>query len=299
MGKESGASSKIAMVKLFFAPILWGGGLIAGRIISAELPPFTTSCVRFIIASVIMLIALYSKERHFIIPTKRELFDLFLVSLTGMVLFNVFLFASLKTITAVRSSILIAFTPAIVAIAAYFIFKEKISKAMLVGIIGAIIGAILTITEGDFQSILTGGLAIGDLYMLGAVAAWAAYSLVIKQSMSRLSPLAVLAYASVIGVIILLPLTLFEGAWGAVFHISTNALWALLYLSVFSAGVAYLWYFEGIAVVGSSRASIFLNLEPVAAIFLGIFMLGEHMNLAIGLGAVLVIGSLYIANLKK
>ncbi|MGI6467234.1 MAG: DMT family transporter [Sphaerochaetaceae bacterium] len=299
MGKESAASSKIAMVKLFFAPILWGGGLIAGRLISAELPPFTTSCVRFIIASVIMLIALYSKERHFIIPTKKELFDLFLVSLTGMVLFNVFLFTSLKTITAVRSSILIAFTPAIVAIAAFFLFKEKISKAMLVGIIGAIIGAILTITEGDFQSIMAGGLAIGDLYMLGAVAAWAAYSLVIKQSMSRLSPLAVLAYASVMGVIILLPLTLFEGAWGDVFHISTNALWALLYLSVFSAGVAYLWYFEGIAVVGSSRASIFLNLEPVAAIFLGIFMLGEHMNWAIGLGAVLVIGSLYIANLKK
>ncbi|MFA5514544.1 MAG: DMT family transporter [Sphaerochaetaceae bacterium] len=297
--KINKSSEKIALVKLFLAPILWGGGLIAGRIVSNELPPFTTSCVRFIIASILMLLYLYLKEKQFIKPTKKELFWVFLVSLTGMVFFNVFLFASLKTITAVRSSVMLAFTPVVVSVAAFFLFKEKISFSLLLGIIGATIGAVLTITEGDFAALASSGLSMGDVLMISSVLSWAAYSIIIKKAMTRLSPLALLTYASIFGVVILFPFTFLEGGWSALFNLSGSAVWGLLYLSIFSAGVAYLWYFEGIAVVGSSKAAVFLNLEPVSAIFLGIVVLNEKMNVPIFIGAVLVIGSLYLATLKK
>ncbi|MDD3941939.1 MAG: hypothetical protein PHR90_05630 [Sphaerochaetaceae bacterium] len=42
---QKSRSLRIAMIKLFLAPVIWGGALSAGRIVSAELPAFTTSCV--------------------------------------------------------------------------------------------------------------------------------------------------------------------------------------------------------------------------------------------------------------
>lgn len=289
---------KIPMIKLFLAPVIWGGALSAGRIVSAELPAFTTSCIRFFIASLFMVPALYLKEKHFPKPSRREFLWIILLSLVGVVFFNALLFTSLKTITAVRSSVMLAFTPAIVAVVARIIFKEKITPLIATGIILATIGAVLTITNGDIKSVISNGLAIGDIFMLGAVVAWAAYSIIIKLAMSRLSPITLLAYGSVMGVIILIPLTLLEGAWSTVPDLSAAAIWSLLFLSIGAAGLAYLWYYEGIKHVGSSKASVFLNVEPVAAIFIGVLLLGEELTLVVSIGAILVIGGLFLTNYK-
>jgi drug/metabolite transporter (DMT)-like permease len=286
------------MIKLFFAPVIWGGALAAGRIVSAELPAFTTSCVRFIIASLFMVPALYFKEKKFPKPTKTDFVWIVLLSSVGVVLFNVLLFTSLKTITAVRSSVLLAFTPVIVTIVARILFKEKITTLVALGIISATIGAVLTITNGEVVKVIASGLAVGDIYMLGAVFAWAAYSIIIRQAMSRLSPLALLTYGSIAGVLILLPITFIEQGWSLIPHLSAPALWSLLYLSIGAAGLAYLWYYEGIAAVGSAKASVFLNVEPVAAIALGVLILGEELSLIITIGAILVIGGLVITNYR-
>lgn len=296
--KEIGSPTRIAMVKLFFAPVIWGGALTAGRIVSAELPAFTTSCIRFMIAGTLMFASLYLRERKLPKPTKKEFLWIILLSLVGVVMFNALLFTSLKTITAVRSSVMLAFTPAIVTVAAYFLFKEKLTPMIILGIISATIGAVLTITEGNVMEVIRSGLAIGDLYMIGAVLAWAAYSIIIKLAMTRLSPLALLAYGSAAGVVILIPLTIIEGGWALVPDLSAQAIWSLLYLSIGAAGLAYLWYYEGIAVVGSSKASVFLNMEPVAAILLGVIVLGEQLGTVIAIGAILVIGGLFLTNHK-
>lgn len=290
--------AKLPMIKLFLAPVIWGGALTAGRIVSAELPAFTTSCIRFIIASLIMVPALRMKEKRFPKPTKQDLLWIFLLSLVGMVMFNALLFTGLKTITAVRSSVMLAFTPTIVSVIAFVLFKERITPMVGLGIIAATIGAVLTITNGDIAAILESGIAIGDLYMLGAVVAWAAYSIIIRSAMSNLSPLALLAYGSVMGVVILIPITLFEHSWTVMPTLSVQAMWSLLYLSIGAAGLAYLWYYEGIAVVGSSKASVFLNVEPVAAIFIGVVVLGEPLTAIIATGAILVIGGLLLTNYR-
>jgi drug/metabolite transporter (DMT)-like permease len=286
------------MIKLFLAPVIWGGALAAGRIVSAELPAFTTSCVRFIIAALFMIPALYFKEKRFPKPTRTDLVWIVLLSSVGVVLFNVLLFTSLKTITAVRSSVLLAFTPVVVTIVARILFKEKITTLVALGIMSATIGAVLTITNGDVAKVIASGLAVGDIYMLGAVLAWAAYSIIIKQAMSRLSPLALLTYGSIAGVLILLPITFIEQGWSLIPQLSVPALWSLLYLSIGAAGLAYLWYYEGIAAVGSSKASVFLNVEPVAAIALGVLILGEELSLIITIGASLVIGGLILTNYR-
>jgi len=285
---------KLPYIKLFMAPVLWGGALVAGRVVSAELPPLTTTCIRFFIASLFMVPALRWKEGSFPRPSKADAGWILLLSLTGVVLFNFFLFSGLQTVTAVRSSVMIAFTPSLVAIIAYFLLHEAITLRKGAGILLAFIGAVLTITNGNIKEVIAAGFSSGDLFLVGCVIAWAAYSIIAKFAMSRLSPLAVLTYGSIAGVLMLFPLTLTESGWTELAQVSASVWWSMAYLSLGAAGIAYLWYYEGIHAVGSSKASVFLNMEPVSAIVLGILILNEPFSGVIAAGAVLVISGLYL-----
>lgn len=281
-------------LKLLFAPILWGGALIAGRIISPLLPPFTITFLRFVLVSLFFIPVLYLKNGSFPRPSKKGLLLLLSMSISGIVLFNFFLFSGLRTVTAIRSSVIIAFTPAVVAVVSGLFFHEKINTLMKIGLLAAFTGAIITITEGNLKIVFTGGLSRGDLYLIGCVLTWTAYSISAKYTMRELSPFTVLTYGSIIGAVLLIPFTLREGV---IFQLSGQPAacwWSLIYLSFGAAGIAYLFYYEGIKNVGASRAAVFLNLEPVSAIVLGIIVLGEHLSLPVAVGGILVLGGLFL-----
>ena len=83
------SSSVLSYIKLALATTIWGGALSAGRIVGTTVPPFTTSCIRFIIALVIMAPSLYLTEKEFPRPTKKEFLFILLLSVAGMGMFNV------------------------------------------------------------------------------------------------------------------------------------------------------------------------------------------------------------------
>ncbi len=282
------------LIMATLAPVIWGGALSSGRVVSQYLSPVTTGFIRFSIA----LILLYPFYRTQIgrLPrlSKREWLLVFLIALFGMVLFNIFLFTSLKTITAIRSSILLAFTPIIVLFLCMLLYRQTVSGGQWTGIALSVTGAVLTITGGDIMSVIENGLAFGDVTMLLAVLSWALYSLVIEQATKTLSSFTILIYAGSIGLVLLFPFTFTEGGWSAVISLPPMAIFNLLYLGIFAAGLSYIWYFEGIKILGSGTASAFLNLEPVAAICIGILFLSEALTAALALGAALVIAGLLL-----
>ncbi|MBN2861425.1 MAG: DMT family transporter, partial [Sphaerochaetaceae bacterium] len=120
------------------------------------------------------------------------------------------------------------------------------------------------------------------------------YSLVIEQATRTLSSFTILIYAGSIGLVLLFPFTFTEGGWSAVTSLPPVAVFNLLYLGIFAAGLSYIWYFEGIKILGSGTASAFLNLEPVAAILIGILFLSEALTAPLALGAALVIAGLFL-----
>ena len=286
-------------IKLFLAPVLWGGALIAGRIVAVDIPPFTTTFLRYVAVSFFLLPILHRKNKKFPVPGLGEWVLIFIVSISGVLLFNYFLFSSLRTITAIRSSIFIAATPSAIAIISTIFFHEKISISMIIGILFAFTGTVITLSNGNLMILFEKSLSIGDLYLLGCILAWSAYSISAKYSMLRLSALTVLAYSSLVGVFLLIPFVLMEGVLPEIGSIQPKIWLSLLYLSIGAAGIAHLWYYEGIQVIGVSKSAVFLNIEPIAAITLGILILGEKLTLPSFFGAVLVITGLFLTNYGK
>lgn len=288
-----------AYLKLFFAPVLWGGALVAGRIVTVGLPPFTITWLRFVLVTLFLVPVLHFKEQGLPRPSLRDLLIILSLSLSGVVVFNYLLFSGLQTVTAVRSAVLIALSPAVVALMLLIVFRERMGWQGAAGIVVAFCGALVTITDGDPARAFAGGVSRGDLLLLGAVVAWAVYTILARYAMRELSPLAVLTYASAIGVVLLTPVVIQEGAVAGAFRQSYVTWIAMLYLSFGAAGLAYLWYYEGIRAVGASRAAIFLNLEPAAAMILGAVLLREALTWPVFIGAVLVLLGLYLVNRRR
>jgi drug/metabolite transporter (DMT)-like permease len=286
-------------IKLFFAPVLWGGALVAGRIVAVNLPPFTTTLIRYIVVSLFLLPILYWKNGNFPVPTKKTILQLIIVSISGVLLFNYFLFSGLRTVTAIRSAIFIATTPIVIALLSAIFFHEKFSLPIITGIFIAFLGAIITLSNGNLPALFKEQVSIGDLYLVGCIFAWAAYSISVKYAIKEISTLTVLTYSSVIGVILLIPLVIQEGAVTTLGTQPFSTWISILYLSIGAAGFAHLWYYDGIQAIGISRSAIFLNLEPVAAITLGIVILGEKLTYSLSAGAVLVMCGLVLINYKK
>ena len=75
-----------------------------------------------------------------------------------------------------------------------------------------------------------------------------------------------------------------------------NAWIAIVYMGTLGTAVAFVWFLEGVRQIGPARAAIFVNLVPVAAITLGVLLLGEKFTLPMLVGALLVVGGVWTIN---
>jgi drug/metabolite transporter (DMT)-like permease len=117
--------------------------------------------------------------------------------------------------------------------------------------------------------------------------------------MKDLTAFAAVLYSCAIGAAALFPLALLENITGKIADFSSADWLSLIYLAFFGTTLGFHWYYEGIAAIGAARASVFINLVPVAGVFLGWLLLKESINVSILAGAILVVSGVYLTNTSK
>jgi drug/metabolite transporter (DMT)-like permease len=85
-------------LRLTCVPMLWGGTFIAGRVISAHLPPATAGFIRFVFATLALLAALHFTEglRALTTLTRRQLLGTMALGATGILMYNLLFFTALS-----------------------------------------------------------------------------------------------------------------------------------------------------------------------------------------------------------
>ena len=69
---------------------------------------------------------------------------------------------------------------------------------------------------------------------------------------------------------------------------------AIVAMSLCGSVLAYIWWNDGVRQVGAGMAAIFMNLVPIFAALIGV-VLGQPVTLAQMLGAVFVVGGVWLA----
>ena len=286
-------------LKLLFVMLVWGGTFTSARLLGSELDPAISAFLRFLLATTFLLVLLYFKEGRFPKVNKKQFLFLLGMGLTGIAMYNLLFFYGLVHTGAGQGSLITATNPLLTALGAAFIFKERFTLIRILGFLLCISGAVLIITKGDFASLIKNGIGTGELAFIGCALSWAAYTLIGRFMSNQLSSLAVIAYASGIGTIVLFIAALNADLVTAVKSLSMNAGLNLLYLSLLATVIAFVWFQEGIKVLGAAKAAVFIYFMPVSAVFWAWLILDEKFTLLLAIGATLVISGIYLVNKKE
>lgn len=292
---DSAPSRVPTTAKLLATMALWGGTFVAGRQLAGVVPPFAAAFWRFAIASVLLLALLRSSERRWPALTGLQALAMLLLALTGVFGYNAFFFTGLQHIPAGRAALIVALNPVGIAVLSALVGAEPLRPVRALGVLVAVAGAAIVITQGRISSIGT-EVGPGELALLGCVGCWAAYSVLGKRAMKDLSPLASVAYAAAVGALLLAPFGIAQGALTCASSYGAAAWISLLFLAVGGTVLGFLWYYQAIRDVGTVRAGVFISFVPVFGVLLGFLILREPLTPALLAGGPLVIAGAWIVN---
>lgn len=285
-----------AYLLLILAAIFYAGNLIIGKPVTAEIPPITLSFFRYIIAAFVIFPLGYREWKNNRALWKKEWKAILALSVTGLVLFNIFVYLALNYTTTINAGIVEASTPIFTLLLAFILFGDRFIAKQLFAVFISLFGVFFVITKGSLEVITNLQINIGDLIMLLAMVSWSVYSIFIKQHTWKFPTYGALLVMSVIAIILFIPLLPIE--WEEIKQINWS--WAIiggtLYLGIFPSLIALMAYNKGVQELGPSSASIFLNLIPVFTMIGAVIFLKEQISFVQILGGLFVIIGVMITN---
>lgn len=281
--------------KLVLVALAWGGTFIGARILTAEMAPVTAAFWRYVVASFTLVLVAFALEGGLPRLHRRQWVGVCLLGATGVAAFNLLFMFGLETVTASRGSLIVALNPAATLLGAALFLHEPLTRNKAIGIVVALGGVSVVLGHGDPRNVVLGTVGIGELALVGCVLAWATYTLLGKRILQGLSPIAATTYAALVGTGLLAVAAAASGQL-----VPPPGTWrvglALGFVGVFGSALAFVWFYEGVRALGPARAAVFINLVPVAAIALGVLLLGEPLELSMLAGGALVIGGIWLIN---
>jgi drug/metabolite transporter (DMT)-like permease len=283
-------------LKLLLTAIFWGGTFVAGKIAAQNVGPFSIGFLRYIIASILLLLVTWKVEGKLPGLKKSQILPVIFLGMIGIFTYNVMFYKGLKIIEASRAALIIATCPIFITVSSAIFLKEKINLIKSFGIVISVSGAIIVISKGNLRGIFEDGLGLGELYIFCCVLSWVTYSLIGKVVMKNLSPLASVSYSATVGAIALLIPSLLEGLVQNIVNQSALDWLCISYLGVFGTVIGFVWYYQGVERIGPTKAGLFINFVPISAILCAFFILKEPITLSLAIGAVFVISGVYLTN---
>ena len=286
----------VLYLKLVLVTLFWGGTFLTGQITSKAVSPVVGAFGRFAVASIFLSLALTLRKRNWPRPTGRQMLLILGGAATGIVAYNLFFFSGLKLIATNRASLIVALNPVMIMTLAAILGMERLNLGRMIGIAVALFGVAVVLTRGQLSEIQA-SVGRGELFIFGCVVSWGLFTLIGRQLVGELPPLAVTTYASITGSLgLLIPAA---GELSHLWQVGWPVWLSVAYLGLFGTGLGFVWYYDGVRDIGPTRAGIFINLVPAWAILLGVLFLDEEILPATLLGGVIIIIGVTVTNLSR
>lgn len=208
----------------------------------------------------------------------------------GLVLFQTAYFGAVQaTGLAVGTVVTLGAAPALIALGARVVLRERLGRGGLVAVIGAL-GGLTVLVLGNHGGAVR---PLGILLALLSAAGFALTTLTVRwfgRTGDGESPFVTTAWAFAIGAAVLLLPAAIEGLLPHTDH-PGRLLGLLVYVAAVPTAAAYPLYFAGAAVVRAATAAVVMLIEPVIAAAIAVTLLGEHLATTTLAGAVLVLSA--------
>jgi drug/metabolite transporter (DMT)-like permease len=256
---------------------LWGGSFFFYKVLVAELPPFTIVLGRVGIAA--LALNAYLLLRGDRMPASPRLWGSFIVMglLNNVVPFTLIAWGEIG-IGSGLASILNATTPIFTVIAAQFLTSdERLGWGKGFGVLFGFLGVAILIGPDALGGF--GGRELpGQLACLLAAFVYA-FAGIYGRRFKGIAPIKLATGQVTASTLVLLPLSaLADRPWTLPMP-SLHAWEALFGAALLSTALAYMLYFRILAAAGATNLLLVTFLLPVSALLLGVFVLGETIEM--------------------
>lgn len=302
---------------------LVGSYVALSKPLTLVLPVFLLAWLRFGIGGLAMLHWLKKPiDEPAISPQTKRL--VFVESFLGNFLFSICMLYGVSMTSAVTAGVIMAMIPAVVALMSWAFLRERISLRVWAAIACGVLGiALYTLSNSELlrqyirrlyeylpliitnielnsnsepliapssSSTLTASSWLGNLLLFGAVLCESAYAVIGKKLTTTLSPKRISALINAWGFALITPFGIYF-ALGFDFHSVPMSSWFLLIFYALAASVWSVWlWMTGLKVIPAAAAGVYTVFLPIAAALIGVFALGESLNILqiVGFGLALL-----------
>ena len=268
--------------ELIFLSAIWGSSFLFLRLTSPVFGPIFLIEMRVLsgLAILLPLVLFLGKLAEF----QKHWKMIAIVSLMNMAIPFCFFAFSAVYIGAGLLSIINATVPIFSACVAYVVYKERLSRSSLLGLLIGFLGVVVLMFNPGESFGSSGWLAI-----LSALLACLLYGTAINLTVNNLqgvSGLTITAGGLFVSSLVLLPFALW--ARPEVLPVG-NIWWSVFALGIVCTGFGFVMFYRLIDRIGAGRAIMTTYLIPVFSILWGNIFLGESVTLIMVVGCILVL----------
>ncbi len=294
---HAGASGR-AYVLLTLTALCWGANAVFGRLAVGEISPMALVSLRWLGALGLLVAFAHAQVRRDWPVLRTRLPFVAAMGAIGFTVFNALFYLAAHWTTAVNIGIIQGSIPVFVLIGAFAAYRTRVAGLQVAGVLVAMLGVALVAAGGDLARLASLALNFGDVLMIAACVLYAGYTLGLSRR-PPVSPLSLFTGMAGAAFVTSLPLALAEAALGR-FQWPTPAGWLILGLvTLFPSFLAQISFIQGVALIGPSRAGVFVNLVPVFASILALLILQEPFRLFHAVALALVLGGIWLSEHGK
>ena len=277
----------VAVLSLLGATLFWAGNYVVGADAVHSIDPLSLVFLRWAIALVPLLLIAQLVER----PSWRAVLAawpwLLALSVCGLLGYNLLLYFALEHTDAFNASLINAFNPALITLAAAVFLRERLTPLAVAGVVTALAGVLIVISGGDMGRLATAGFGTGEVLMVGAVVVWTAYT-VVGRLAPKVPPITATAVQAAVAVALLAPVHVARG--GLALPATDGGLASLLFIAFFPSVLSYVLWNRALTVLPAGGAGVFLNLITVFTAVLTMLAGSVHTAAQFVGGAIVVVG---------
>lgn len=271
--------------------LIWGSIGIFVR--GIDLPSSGTALLRGAIGSIFLLAASAISKNHLSPSAVKRNGFLLLLSGTALGLNWIFLFEAYRHTTIAAATLSYYFAPVFVMMLAPVVLKEKLTPVKIAGIIAAMCGLFLVVTDGSHLFGEQGSHVTGILFGLLAAVFYASLIL-LNKFIKNLPDFDTTVVQLAVAAVVLLPYVIFNGELKLA-GFWPESLFLVLIVGVVHTGIAYLFYFSSIKELKGQSIAVLSYIDPVSAVIFAAIFLGEGMSTLQIAGGILILGSTFLS----
>ena len=273
VGDYSKRREMFAYISLFFCMITYGASFFAMKVGLQEYSPATLMMFRMLIASCAFAPFMTTVYRKIKIR-RQDIGLLLLMTICEPCLYFLFESNALNLTTASQAGIVCSMLPLFITLGAILVLRERVPLAAFGGFLIAIIGSIILSFDSTATEIAPRPF-LGNTLEFLAVMMTTVSIITTKYLMDKYPPFFLAGFQTFCGAVFFTLINLFQGHG---FHLSLNVtLFIILYLGIVTVS-DYALYNFAMCTLSASKASAFLYLQPVFAIFFGVVFLNEFLT---------------------